>query len=679
MAGAFRQCYLPIVFIANVFSPNSPTSRGAFQPCDFATSQAVHVITELCEGGDLFNLLVINGRFPERTVSHVVKTVAEALVAFERVGLVHRDLKLENIFVSEIAINFPRPSVHSSRPSVNSPRPSANPKPGGVSSNGGGGNKNGRGNKRGGWSKGNCTRDDIPSPKADAQADIQSDSNSVLRIEIPKRAAAEIASTWRAGSAAAAAAAAAGARAGPGERPGAAGAGAGAAGRAGTAPGAAGRAGAGAGTAAAGAGAGAAGRAGAGAGTAAAGAGAGTAAAGAGAGTAAAGAGAGTAAAGAAAGRAGAGAAGRAGAGAAGRAGPGAAERTGPEARAAAEVPPGWPFLRSASDRAAMQHQSSRISRVFRKSASMPAERISHGSRVRSDPLKPRLESTPGSTQKLFMDAARAQEDPPTPPIDSTPELPQRPFMNSHMDSSKNSNMDPNKDASKLSKNLDMHSSIDSNMNMPSKLPEPDPASMTESPQNADGTKDRKTCTCIRVSSGASSFLPDLAHAAPTTTLTGTLNANQGAPRSTLRNKKTAPKPPKSNLHHLHTSSHCLPDKPSLEQSAVIPSGTLVEKPLPAGRSVRMIMGHTIQQPGGINATCKGKAIRVDVGMSEGCGGAEAEILEIRKDREVWVVRAAEEAAGKPAKAHVLAGTEVPVDKHGFWRKLREAMVTRVA
>ncbi|CAI5958980.1 unnamed protein product [Closterium sp. NIES-65] len=93
--------------------------------------------------------------------------------------------------------------------------------------------------------------------------------------------------------------------------------------------------------------------------------------------------------------------------------------------------------------------------------------------------------------------------------------------------------------------------------------------------------------------------------------------------------------------------------------------------------SVRMIMGHTIQQPGGINATCKGKAIRVDVGMSEGCGGAEAEILEIRKDREVWVVRAAEEAAGKPAKAHVLAGTEVPADKHGFWGKLREAMKGR--
>ncbi|GJP31118.1 hypothetical protein CLOM_g9550 [Closterium sp. NIES-68] len=95
--------------------------------------------------------------------------------------------------------------------------------------------------------------------------------------------------------------------------------------------------------------------------------------------------------------------------------------------------------------------------------------------------------------------------------------------------------------------------------------------------------------------------------------------------------------------------------------------------------SHRMVMGHTIQQPGGINATCRGKAIRVDVGMSEGCGGAEAEILEIRKDREVWVVRAAEEPAGKPGKAHVLAGTELPADKSGFWGKLKEAMGARVA
>jgi hypothetical protein len=45
----------------------------------------------------------------------------------------------------------------------------------------------------------------------------------------------------------------------------------------------------------------------------------------------------------------------------------------------------------------------------------------------------------------------------------------------------------------------------------------------------------------------------------------------------------------------------------------------------------RMVMGHTIQQSG-INAVCGGKALRVDVGMSKGCGDGEVEVLEIRKD-----------------------------------------------
>jgi hypothetical protein len=42
----------------------------------------------------------------------------------------------------------------------------------------------------------------------------------------------------------------------------------------------------------------------------------------------------------------------------------------------------------------------------------------------------------------------------------------------------------------------------------------------------------------------------------------------------------------------------------------------------------RMIMGHTIQT-GGINGVCGNKAIRIDVGMSKGCGGGLPEVLEI--------------------------------------------------
>ncbi|CAN0891722.1 Shewanella-like protein phosphatase 2 [Linum grandiflorum] len=41
-----------------------------------------------------------------------------------------------------------------------------------------------------------------------------------------------------------------------------------------------------------------------------------------------------------------------------------------------------------------------------------------------------------------------------------------------------------------------------------------------------------------------------------------------------------------------------------------------------------MIMGHTIQE-GGINAICENRAIRIDVGMSKGCGNGLPEVLEI--------------------------------------------------
>jgi hypothetical protein len=44
-----------------------------------------------------------------------------------------------------------------------------------------------------------------------------------------------------------------------------------------------------------------------------------------------------------------------------------------------------------------------------------------------------------------------------------------------------------------------------------------------------------------------------------------------------------------------------------------------------------MVMGHTIQQ-GGINTACNGQAIRVDVGMSRGCGNGNVEVLEILGD-----------------------------------------------
>ena len=48
----------------------------------------------------------------------------------------------------------------------------------------------------------------------------------------------------------------------------------------------------------------------------------------------------------------------------------------------------------------------------------------------------------------------------------------------------------------------------------------------------------------------------------------------------------------------------------------------------------RMIMGHTIQEVG-INGVCGNRAIRIDVGMSKGCGNGLPEVLEINGSKEL--------------------------------------------
>jgi len=50
----------------------------------------------------------------------------------------------------------------------------------------------------------------------------------------------------------------------------------------------------------------------------------------------------------------------------------------------------------------------------------------------------------------------------------------------------------------------------------------------------------------------------------------------------------------------------------------------------------RMIMGHTIQE-GGINGACGNRAIRIDVGMSEGCINGLPEVLEINENSEARI------------------------------------------
>ena len=61
---------------------------------------------------------------------------------------------------------------------------------------------------------------------------------------------------------------------------------------------------------------------------------------------------------------------------------------------------------------------------------------------------------------------------------------------------------------------------------------------------------------------------------------------------------------------------------------------------LTATGAARVVVGHTIQAPAGINAACDGRAIRIDVGMSAGCGDAPVQVLELLNDgREAYTLR----------------------------------------
>ncbi|KAL9372590.1 hypothetical protein Peur_034834 [Populus x canadensis] len=56
----------------------------------------VHLVMELCEGGELFDRIVARGHYSERAAAHVARTVAEVVRMCHANGVMHRDLKPEN-------------------------------------------------------------------------------------------------------------------------------------------------------------------------------------------------------------------------------------------------------------------------------------------------------------------------------------------------------------------------------------------------------------------------------------------------------------------------------------------------------------------------------------------------------------------------------------------------------
>ncbi|CAM8890144.1 unnamed protein product [Rhodiola kirilowii] len=62
----------------------------------YEDDNAVHLVMELCEGGELFDRIVARGHYTERAAAAVTKTIVEVVQMCHKHGVMHRDLKPEN-------------------------------------------------------------------------------------------------------------------------------------------------------------------------------------------------------------------------------------------------------------------------------------------------------------------------------------------------------------------------------------------------------------------------------------------------------------------------------------------------------------------------------------------------------------------------------------------------------
>ena len=66
-----------------------------------ATESSVWIVTELCSGGELFDYLVEKGRMSEEETKFMFGQLCLAVAYLHGKGIVHRDLKLENVLLDE--------------------------------------------------------------------------------------------------------------------------------------------------------------------------------------------------------------------------------------------------------------------------------------------------------------------------------------------------------------------------------------------------------------------------------------------------------------------------------------------------------------------------------------------------------------------------------------------------
>jgi len=82
--------------------PNIVELKGAYED-----KQSVHLVMELCAGGELFDRIIAKGHYTERAAASLLRTIVQIVHTFHSMGVIHRDLKPENFLLLSKDENAP--------------------------------------------------------------------------------------------------------------------------------------------------------------------------------------------------------------------------------------------------------------------------------------------------------------------------------------------------------------------------------------------------------------------------------------------------------------------------------------------------------------------------------------------------------------------------------------------
>ncbi|KAI9195397.1 hypothetical protein LWI28_014472 [Acer negundo] len=86
--------------------PNIVSYKEAYED-----KEAIYLVMELCEGGELFDRIVARGHYTERAAARVARTILEIVKVCHDNGVIHRDLKPENFLFADTTENSPLKAI----------------------------------------------------------------------------------------------------------------------------------------------------------------------------------------------------------------------------------------------------------------------------------------------------------------------------------------------------------------------------------------------------------------------------------------------------------------------------------------------------------------------------------------------------------------------------------------